>query len=283
MGGLSDIYPFQPAMSLDLDFFIRVAERNSRVGAWLLSVTEWCDEVLRRWNGHCDVRVVRGPIKPVHERLTDIAITLHPAVFSADEYAKMSPFLRWGWRKYRCEVDTTWLARLAPADPPTPQALLTCRGGVLRTLLKLREGTVELREWCLPDFRETTLVALHGDTLFIEYCLSKAAGAARNHARCLGWLEPDYLTNDEFGPWYLSNIMGSNAFERLMIAKRTARLSGYGSIDTDVRWLAIEYFTELETAVAGPQAGQRRSAALAGHPAAEPPTPSRIGRDSGTG
>lgn len=253
MGGLSEIYALRPAPNLDLDFFVLTRRRDAVVGAWLLGLRTALLDRSRLAAIACDVRVVRGPVKQVPQALDSGYLTLHPAVFTAEEYQRMSPVLRWGWRKYSCEVDTDRLRRWAPVRQPGLEDLLSCRGGVLRTLEHVRAGVVELREWVLPDFAEHVARISDGDATFQEYCLTKVATLARSHARCLGYGEPDALPNEAFAAWYYEHVHPSDAFRQTMLAKEKVRRSGYAAAPRDTRELATRFFTELAEACRSPR------------------------------
>jgi len=245
MGGLSPIYPFRPALNLDLDFCVVAQRRDAVLGAWLLDLRSWC---LREWRiGQltCDVRVVRGPIKDVPSTLDRAHLTLHPAVFVEDEYRRMSPLLRWSWRKYACEVDPDRLHRLAPSQRPGLPELLSSRGGVQRTIEHLEEGIADMREWVLPGFEESPQRVTKADPLWVEYCLSKVAVIARGHARCLGLAEPDFLANEPFADWYYENVFRSEEFRQLMKTKENVRRSGYGVSPPDVHGLTLTYLRRV--------------------------------------
>src|SRR5690606_2275321 len=83
------------------------------------------------------------------------------------------------------------------------------------------------------------------DPLFTEYCLSRVATIARNHARCLGLAEPDALPNSEFAAWYFGHVFGSEDFRCLMHIKERVRESGYAAAPPDVRNVAIRYLEAL--------------------------------------
>jgi hypothetical protein len=244
-GGLSDVYEFRPAMNLDLDFFVLVARRDQVVGSWLLSLREG---LMRRHPAipmACDVRVVRGPIKHVPSTLDRLSITLHPAVFTEAEYQNMSPVLRWGWRKYRCEVEPGRLRRWAPSTRPGLADLLQSRGGLLRTIEHLRAGRVSLKEWVLPAFDEINNDVVEPEPLFSEYCISKVAAISRNHARCMGYDEADSLDNKNFAVWYFDEVLASPEFQSVMQAKEDIRIRGYGVADPNLKVLAIRYLSAV--------------------------------------
>jgi hypothetical protein len=262
MGGLSEIYLLRPALNLDLDFFVLTERRDAVIGSWLLELRCWL--LARRLLAaiECDVRVVRGPVKHVPQTLDSGYMTLHPAVFTEEEYHRMSPVLRWGWRKYSCEVDAGRLRRWAPARRPDVEALLSCRGGILRTLEHVRAGVVELREWALPDFAEQVALVSDGDASFDEYCLTKVATLARSHARCLGHAEPDSLPNEAFAAWYYEHVHASEAFTRAMIAKEDVRRLGYAAAPRDTKDLATRFLTELAQECRSPRSGAAASQSI---------------------
>ena len=248
MGGLSDIYPFRPALNLDFDFLVVAERRDENLGRWLVGLRDWVLERRRRTEIQCDVRVVRGPFKQVPARLESAHVTLHVAVFLEREYPLVTPLLRWAWRKYTCEHERDRLRIAAPPAPPDMLELLEGRGGILRTIHHLQAGAVELSEWLLPHFTEITHCVGVTDPLFTEYCLAKVATIARNHARCLQLAEPDALTNGEFADWYFERILRSDDFRRSMQIKEVVRESGYASAPHDIRDIAIRYLEQAADA-----------------------------------
>jgi hypothetical protein len=245
IGKASNIYVWHPSLMIDVDIFVFVEALERHVGSWFLQVRDELTRKLALENADFELRIIEGPYKPSIARLSRAVVVAHLGVFTEPTYLAQSRLKRWAWRKYPCVRDVSRLGRLAPS-PPDLKEVLNGDKGVRHRLRSLQLGRVKMREWLLPDFNESPLYIDKSEPNFIECCFSSAANCARHHCRGLGLHEADEMGNEEFFPWYCTNVFRSQALGELIWLKTKCRNRGF-DIDVDrAQALAVEYLSHLE-------------------------------------
>jgi len=244
IGNASTVYPWEPAMIIDLDVCMFVTHMDETTGRWLQAFANSLEALMENRGIDFELRIIRGPYKPVREDVIRPAMVLHGAVFTEKTYLEEAALMRWGWRKYQCEVDAERLVRLAP-QKPNLETLLHGPKGVNERLAAIRKGLIVLQERLLPSLEFVDITFDVDHPLFAEYCLTAGATTARNHARVLGRMEADRLTNQEFFPWYFSNVFASLDLAELVRLKAGVRQTGYKNLMPRVRELAWNYLESL--------------------------------------
>ena len=248
IGNASSVYPWEPAMIIDLDVCLFVTALDQAAGGWLLDFNRRMRSTLDERGMDFELRIIRGPYKPVRDRIDRPAMVLHGAVFTEAAYLEEAALMRWGWQKYICEVEARRLVRLAPAKPGIAM-LLNGAKGVNERLAQIKDGRIVLQERQLPSLKFTELSFASDHPLFAEYCLTAGATTARNHARVIGREEANRLPNEQFFPWYQQEVFASESLAELIQMKSQARQTGYGGLMPRVGLLAEHYLTALRTSL----------------------------------
>jgi uncharacterized protein (DUF3820 family) len=242
LGNTGGFYPWEPASLLDIDVCMFVLQRDSRLGHWLLKTKQTLECELASLRVDFDLRIIRGPYKPIASPILRPKAFAHLAVFTEEEYRSATSLVRWSWRKYRCHKEPEKLARLASARP----TISDLQKAVDRKLQRICNGLVKMQEWNLPEFHSELLQFSFDEPEFTEYCLSGAATIARSHGRVLGKTEADTLPNTQYFNWYQSYLFPSSSLEQLMQMKDKSRRYGYATIQAASREHSIKYLAQLK-------------------------------------
>ena len=206
IGSASSVYEWIPSRIVDFDVFMFVERLSPEVGKQVQCMAEEVKRELDKVNVDFELRIIEGPYKPQRSNWERPIVLAHVGVFDERLYLEAPVVRRWSWRKYSCELDVTRLARLCP-QKPTASDLLYGRDGIVDALRDLRRGRTSMVEWKLPDLQTDRLWFDCRSHVFVEFCHSAVATAARHHARLLDKPEADHLSNTEFFPWYDENIL----------------------------------------------------------------------------
>lgn len=244
VGNASGHYPWEPTPIVDLDICVFVDSVDPTVGHRLTAIDDSLTQRLAQLDVDFETRIIRGAYKRTLLDVSRPVVVAHLGVFTEAMYREASPFLRWGWRKYRCTIEPGRFARLAPPQPSIAQLLHGPRG-VHERLSALVAGRVVMHEWILPELTEVEWAVSQSEPLFAESCFSAGATIARNHGRALGCVESDSLPNREFFAWYNGSLFPSGALMELMRLKSRARDVGYRGMLPEARAHAVEFLTAL--------------------------------------
>lgn len=250
VGNSGDVYQWEPSLIIDLDVCLFVHAIERPVGTWLQELRLRLFDEMARAGIDFDLKVIKGSYKQTSVNLSRPIFVAHLSLFTEELYSRGAPLMRWGWRKYSCVLDKGRLSRLAPAEKPDIVELLHGRSGVMQKIASIESGRSPLVELRLPDLAQVEWTACRGEPLFAEYCMAAGAICSRNHARVLGFAEPDQLGNREFVAWYDRTVLKSLPFRELMALKERVRVSGYGEALHLAPKLAREYLVDVAKRIA---------------------------------
>lgn len=248
IGNTSGHYPANLGRIVDFDAFVFVERMDQVAGRPLADLRD-------RLIGECDargvdfdLRVIDGPYKPAISQPRRPVFVVHLGVFTEALYLTSPPLKRWAWRKYRCEVEPERLARMAPSQQ-TLSDFIAGPKGLRKRRAAIESGSVEMTEWLLPSLAAVPILVTPEQGNFVECCFAYAANTARNHARAVGAVEADQLSNAEFFPWYDKTLFRSPDLLDLVAQKALSRDAGFGLPVGRARELALSYMRSLERAL----------------------------------
>jgi hypothetical protein len=257
IGNASEVYEWVPSRIVDLDCFVFVREMNAEAGIVLQNLRSELGRGLKSLGVDFELRIIRGMYKPDRGASDPPIVLLHLGAFTDETYLAESIVKRWAWRKYRCQVEGSRLARLAPRRPVLDD-LLYGPGGVIDRLHDLHRGETVMSEWSIPELSVSTVSFDADSWVFTEFCYGSAATTARTHARVLGHGEADRLGNEEFFAWYDQNVLATRTLLPLMAMKGRARNEGFSAGASRPRELCTEFLERVLACGAGIRPGPAR-------------------------
>lgn len=249
LGNASGRYDWTPSRVADVDLWIFAASFSPPVGFVLNEILQSMRVEWNRKGFSVMWKAVNGPYKPLWYDGQDPIIFIHLIMDTAESMVMRNPFILRSWSKYECAFRRE---RLVEFDARTLSLddLRRSERGPLHGQWMLSQQLISYPAFSLPSLERTSFDITLGSPESYELCFYLVGTNARNHARVVGFSEPDHLNHETFGVWYLDHLLKSNHFRDVMDWKIRSRRGEFVVEFEMLRVATMSYLRELEVFVA---------------------------------